>query len=121
MSEARPGRKNLVLTWLDIANAYGSMLHKLTEVVLERAHYPEDVRRMVRSYYEKFSIRFTAKTFTTRLRKVEKGITVCTLSVVLFALAMTMLVLSVRPRRDRRFSLPASSKKSSLILERKQW
>ena len=43
------------------------------------------------------NIRFTTKQFTTEWQRVEKGIiTGCTLSVILFALTITMLVRSVR-------------------------
>ena len=43
------------------------------------------------------NIRFTTKEFTTDWQRVEKGIiTGCTLSVILFALSMTMLVMSVK-------------------------
>ena len=95
--EARTEKKDLVLTWLDIANAYGSIPHKVIEVALERAHVPEVVRSLVRSYYDEVHIRFTTQDFTTTFQRVEKGIiTGCTLSVVLFSLAMTMLVASVR-------------------------
>ena len=33
----------MVSTWLDIANAYGSMAHLLLQVALQRSHVPEDV------------------------------------------------------------------------------
>merc|ERR1712240_547678 len=43
------------------------------------------------------NIRFTTKEFTTDWQRVEKGIiTGYTLSVILFALSMTMLVMSVK-------------------------
>ena len=49
------------------------------------------------SYYANMNIRFTTKQFATEWQRVEKGIiTGCTLSVILFALTMTMLVMSVR-------------------------
>ena len=95
--EAKAGKGNLVVTWLDIANAYGSMPHSLILIALERIHVPERVIQLVKSYYADVKIRFSAKKFTTEWQKVEKGIiTGCTISVILFAIAMTMLVMSVR-------------------------
>ena len=95
--EAKKGKLNLVATWLDIANAYGSIAHLLLEVTLSRAHIPIEVRELVRSYYENVEIRFTTKSFTTSWQRVEKGIiTGCTLSVILFALSMTMLLASTK-------------------------
>ena len=91
---------DLVATWLDIANAYGSIAHRLLQVSLERAHVPAEVRDLISSYYEKVDIRFTTKEFTTEWQRVEKGIiTGCTLSVILFALTMTMLLASTKETR----------------------
>ena len=97
IEEAKRKKQSLVSTWLDIANAYGSMAHVLINTALERAHVPQDVQEIVRSYYGKVEIRFTTKDFTTIWQQVEKGIvTGCTLSVILFALAMTMLLSSTK-------------------------
>ena len=52
---------------------------------------------LIEDYYKDVRIRFTTKEFVTDWQKVEKGIiTGCTLSVVLFALAMTWVVASVK-------------------------
>ena len=95
--EAKAEKKDLVVTWLDIANAYGSIPHSLIQLALRRAHVPEETCKLVESYYANVEIRFTTKEFTTDWQRVEKGIiTGCTLSVILFALSMTMLVMSVK-------------------------
>ena len=95
--EAREERKNLVVTWLDIANAYGSIPHSLIMSSLRKAHIPEEECSLVESYYSDVQIRFSTKRFTTEWQKLEKGIiTGCTLSVILFALAMTILVSSAK-------------------------
>ena len=95
--EAKKEKKNLVVTWLDIANAYGSIPHYLIIEALKEAHIPEDTVRLIEDYYRDVRIRFTTKGFVTDWQKVEKGIiTGCTLSVVLFALAMTWVVSSVK-------------------------
>ena len=97
INEAKAENKNLVVTWLDIANAYGSIPHNLIQLALKRAHVPENVCNLVDSYYADMKIRFTTKNYTTEWQPVEKGIiTGCTLSVILFALTMTMLVVSVK-------------------------
>ena len=91
--EAKSEKKNLVVTWLDIANAYGSIPHDVIKKALERAHVPENTRQLVESYYSDVRIRFTTREFTTAWQKVEKGIiTGCTLSVILFALTMSWLI-----------------------------
>ena len=62
---------------LDIANAYGSLPHKVIMKTFEEAHVPEDIINMVGDHYSDARIG-------------------CTLSVVLFSLAMTWIVMSVK-------------------------
>ena len=97
IKEAKEGKKDLVVVWLDIANAYGTIPHSLIMQSLRKAHVPEEVCELVESYYSDVAIRFTTRNFTTEWQKVEQGIiTGCTLSVILFALAMTLLVASCK-------------------------
>ena len=97
IKEAKKEKKNLVVTWLDIANAYGSIPHSVIHAALEAAHVPPKTRDLIASYYRDVKIRFTTENFTTDWQKLEKGIiTGCTLSVILFALSMSWLVESVR-------------------------
>ena len=97
IKEAKKEKKNLVVTWLDIANAYGSIPHSVIHAALEAAHVPQQTRDLIDSYYNDVKIRFSTPKFTTEWQKVEKGIiTGCTLSVILFSLSMCWLVESVR-------------------------
>ena len=97
IKEAKEGKKDLVVVWLDIANAYGTIPHSMIMQSLRKAHVPEEVCELVESYYSDVAIRFTTRNFTTEWQKVEQGIiTGCTLSVILFALAMTLLVASCK-------------------------
>ena len=95
--EAKEKKGDLVVTWLDIANAYGSLPHGVIMTALQRANVPEEMCKLVESYYADVKIRFSTKNYTTEWQRVEKGIiTGCTLSVILFTLAMTMLVASAK-------------------------
>lgn len=42
--EARENRCNLVVLWLDLANAYGSVLHKLVGLALQHHHVPGKIK-----------------------------------------------------------------------------
>ena len=86
-----------MVTWLDIANAYGSIPHNVIKQALESAHIPIRTRELIMNYYKDLKIRFTTNDFITEWQKVEKGIiTGCTLSVILFSLTMSWLVESVK-------------------------
>ncbi|XP_075313231.1 uncharacterized protein LOC142373743 [Odontesthes bonariensis] len=96
--EAREGKGNLSVLWLDLANAYGSIPHKLVEVALERHHVPCKIKALIMDYYNSFYLGFSSGAVTSERHRLEKGIiTGCTISVTLFALAMNMLVKSAEP------------------------
>jgi len=91
--EARENRGDLAVLWLDLADTYGSIPHKLVTTSLTIHHIPEKISELIRDYYSSFSLRFTSGTVTSAWHRLQKGIiTGCTISVVLFALAMSMLV-----------------------------
>ncbi|XP_077372334.1 uncharacterized protein LOC144033646 [Festucalex cinctus] len=93
--EAREGKGDLAVLWLDLANAYGSIPHKLVEASLDRHHVPDKIKDLILDYYSCFSLRVTSGAVTSAFHRLEKGIiTGCTISVVLFSLAMNMLVKS---------------------------
>ena len=63
--EAREGKGDLAVLWLDLANAYGSIPHKLVEVALERHHVPSNIKLLIMDYYNSFNLRFTSVTVTS--------------------------------------------------------
>lgn len=90
--EAKEGRGDLVVLWLDLTNAYGYIPHKLLEVALEKHHVPQKVKDFFLDYCSKFILRVSSDQLTSEWHQLEVGIiTGCTKSVTLFALAMNML------------------------------
>lgn len=63
--EARESRGDLMVIWLDLTNAYGSIPHKLVEVALLRYHVPQKVKELLLDYYNKFSLRVSAGTLSS--------------------------------------------------------
>jgi hypothetical protein len=93
--EARENMGDLAVVWLDLANAYGSIPHKLVQETLVLYHIPDKVRKLLQHYFDNFSMRFTVGDYTTSWQRLEVGIvTGCTISVSLFAAAMNLLVKS---------------------------
>lgn len=83
------------MLWLDLANAYGSISPKLVQLSLMKYHVPERIQNLILDYYSNFSLRVSSGSQASAWHRLEKGIiTGCTISVSLFALAMTMLVKS---------------------------
>ncbi|XP_067296477.1 uncharacterized protein [Pseudorasbora parva] len=93
--EAKESKGDLATLWLDLANAYGSIPHKLVETALVKHHVPVKIRILIMDYYNNFSARVSSGQVTSSWHQLEKGIiTGCTISVSLFSLAMNMIVKS---------------------------
>lgn len=53
--EARENRGNLVVLWLDLTNAYRSILQKLLESALSCHHIPRKFTNLILDYYNNFN------------------------------------------------------------------
>ena len=51
--DAKSSHWQLVITWLDLANAYGSARHNLIQFALNWYHIPKDIQELIFDYYEK--------------------------------------------------------------------
>jgi len=95
--EARDNNEDLVVLWLDLGNAYGSIKHKLEETALNRYYVPSKSTDFILDYYKTFSLRVTSGSVTLNWHHLEKVIiTGCTISVILFALTMNMVAKAVQ-------------------------
>ena len=96
LKEAKVNKGDIAVLWLDLANAHGSIPHKLVDLTLERYHVPDKYCKIIDDYFNKIKLRFTVGNDVTTWQRLEVGIaTGCTVSVILFAAAMNMLIKSV--------------------------
>ena len=51
--EAKEHQRQIVILWLDLANAYGSVRHKLIQFALNMYHVPLIIQELIFDYYEK--------------------------------------------------------------------
>ncbi|XP_052217978.1 uncharacterized protein LOC127835582 [Dreissena polymorpha] len=114
ISEAKKGRKDLTVVWLDLANAYGSIPHQLIYTALRHYHVDGHIQKIITSYLDGIKLRFTVGDQLTRWQKLEKGIvTGCTVSVVLFIMGMNLLINAAQretrgPKTESGIYLPSS-------------
>ncbi|XP_052223956.1 uncharacterized protein LOC127839608 [Dreissena polymorpha] len=59
ISEAKKGRKDLTVVWLDLANAYGSIPHQLIYTALRHYHVDGHIQKIITSYLDGIKLRFT--------------------------------------------------------------
>ncbi|CAC5423518.1 unnamed protein product [Mytilus coruscus] len=97
--EAKDSKGELAVVWLDLANAYGTVPHKLVELMLEIYHVPDGIRELIKEYFNHLQLRFIVGDYTTSWQRLGVGIvTGCTISVILFSAAMNMIVKSVEKK-----------------------
>ena len=95
IQKAKTEKESLAVIWLDLANAYGSVPHKMLKEAMNFFWIPEEVQNMMMDYYDHFLMRFTTKDFTTNWQRLEIGIAAgCTISVIWFVLVMEMFLKS---------------------------
>ena len=93
IQESKKLRRDLSVVWLDLANAYGSVPHALIEFAMEFMWIPEKVRSFIMQYYSDFRMRFSTTQYTTTWQRLEVGIPMgCTISPILFVLAMEVVI-----------------------------
>lgn len=93
--EAHEYRGGLDVLWLDLANAYGSIPHTVVELALHLHHIPSKIKDLILYYYNNFRMRVTFGSEASDWHRIGKGIiTGCTISVILFALSINMVVKS---------------------------
>lgn len=64
ISKARINHGDLTADWLDLANAYGSVLHALFTKALPHYHVPDKIQGIIKSYFQNISLRLTAGRFS---------------------------------------------------------
>ena len=60
LREARENKGDLVVLWLDLENAYGSIPHKIVEESLKRYHVPDTMINVILDYYNSFQLRVSS-------------------------------------------------------------
>lgn len=58
--EAREGKGDLAVLWLDLANAYSSIPQKLEEAALVRHHVLSNIKNLIMDYSDNFMCHLTS-------------------------------------------------------------
>ncbi|GFO10130.1 reverse transcriptase [Plakobranchus ocellatus] len=93
IQRVKPQKLNLDVVWLDLANAYGSVRHKMIQLALRMYHVPEVIQVMLNGYFSGFRMRFSTNDYTTNWINLEVGIAMgCTISPILFVMPMEVIL-----------------------------
>ena len=106
LKEAKSARSRLAMLWLDLANAYGTVPHKLIEFALRRYHVPDRWVRLILNYYDGLWGRSSSSGSYSDWFCYEKGIFAgCTLSVILFLMSFNVFMEYVELGNMDQFSI----------------
>ncbi len=74
IQQAKREKRDLHVVWLDLANAYGSVPHKLIDFALDFFHVPECVKNIIARYFNNLHLCFPLEGCTTGWQRLERGI-----------------------------------------------
>ena len=93
LKEARAKKSNLAVIWLDIANAYGSIPHKLVVFPLHRDGVTPQWTRLIETYYEGNFSKSFSESVTSAWHRHQRGIFAgCILSIICFLAGMNIIL-----------------------------
>ena len=111
LKDARKAKESLAVLWLDLANAYGSVPHKLIVFALRRYQVPEDWISLIMAYYDGMWGRTSASGVSSEWVLYERGIFAgCTISVILFIAAFNVILEYVDEAKVERFKMSTGNR-----------
>ena len=85
-------KTELLVIWLDLANAYSSVPHHLIRMALDFFNFPSKVGEIMK-YFNSAYLKFAVKDYTTKWQALKIDIMIgCDISPLLFVLAMELIL-----------------------------
>ena len=104
--DAKKHTKEIVVAWLDLANAYGSVAHNLIQYALEWYHVPANMRELIYHYYDELFVRIRTKQWKSEWFMYQIGLFQgCPLSVVLFLIVFNLLLDLLKTKQELGYQL----------------
>lgn len=101
LKDAKSCYRQIIITWLDLANAYGSVRHNLIQFALNWYHVPKQIQKLIFDYYEKLCATVTANNWSTGFFLFDIGLFQgCVLSTILFDCVFQLLLDFLTPKKS---------------------
>ena len=98
LRDASFNQRQIVITWIDLANAYGSVRHNLIQYALNWYHVPILVQKLIFNYYEKLAATVVTREWSTGFFLFDIGLFQgCVLSTILFDCVFQLCLLYTSP------------------------
>ena len=109
LRNAKTYKRSIVATWIDLANAYGSVRHNLIQFALNWYGVPKDIQDLIFSYYEKLSAKIIAENWSTGFFLFDIGcFQGCVLSAILFDCVFNLLLDFLAPLESLGYQFKAT-------------
>ena len=104
INNARTKQRSLIITLLDLKNAFGEVHHNLIHKVLEYHHIPDHIRNIIRNLYTDFQTSVITEQFNTPFITVNRGVLQgdC-LSPLLFNMAFNTFIQHIKSEKYSQF------------------
>ena len=98
LRNAKENQRAFVTTWIDLANAYGSVRHNLIQFALNWYHVPPFIQKLIFNYYEQLCAMIVTEDWKTGFFLFDIGcFQGCVLSTILFDCVFNMLLDFLQP------------------------
>jgi hypothetical protein len=98
LRDAKQEKRSIVVSWIDLANAFGSVRHNLIQFALNWYHVPPMIQALIFDYYEKLCATVITKDWSTGFFLFDIGcFQGCVLSTILFDAVFNLLLDFLQP------------------------
>ena len=102
LKEAKDEQRQIVIAWIDLANAYGSVRHNLIQFALDWYHIPKEIQALLFNYYEKLMAKIVTKEWSTDFFLFDIGLFQgCVISAILFLCVFQLLLDFLKPLQEK--------------------
>ena len=100
LNHARNKQRSIIVTLIDLKNAFGEVHHNLLKSILKSHHIPDEITGMIENLYTDYGISILTNNFITTPISVERGVLQgdC-LSPLLFNLCVNSLINTINDER----------------------
>ena len=93
LKDAKSNNRQIVVSWLDLTNAYGSVRHNHIQFALDWYHVPKLIQDLIFDYYEKLMAKIQTAEWSTGFFLFDIGLFQgCVLSTILFDCVFQLLL-----------------------------
>lgn len=98
LRDAKENQRQIIVAWIDLANAYGSVRHNLIQFALNWFHVPVSIQKLIFDYYNKLMAKVKTSNWSTGFFLFDIGLFQgCVLSTILFDAVFQLLLDLLKP------------------------